>query len=656
MKKSRQLFVAIFVAMVTVIVALSGGAQAGQIRHPRRPRWTHVVFQNGEVGDLARDITVIVEPRSRTGAPLRHPRRVTLSAGLVGGGKMSYDRMRYGRIYAVTAKDMVTGEQLAGEAIVFLRGLSEKVIHLQGLPTPEDPRIAQIAAMEAQIADLEGQLATAGDNNVALQAQIAALNAQIADLRAQLAAGTPGTGLTIALNGAFVNPSYPASGAMNVRVASYVVTASVSEGAMIPSLTFDRDLAAGLNVQNLAVKVGGSQFGTTRMVVGAQETTLLFTGMTPIAVPAGGSVVIDLYADVLATSTVGTYASVFDLVAWNALGSVSGKTYPLAVALSGQSVNVVAGTILTMSDWSSLLRSWVLPGTTGNRLSSYRITAPASSNVGIRGVVWHDVAAGGRNSFAQFYLYDNQTFVAGPVSMNASNSSVTFVLTNFVVAAGTTRELVLVGTTNTYASGAFYSGSAYRFALAPADIDAVDASSAQATVIGTLHQTYDVIASRSLFSIGGGTVQNGSSSTWSRAANVKPFIIDLAADSSGGAASVTYLKLAFTGTTVPSSIGAFTVDLLDYSTGATFSYTSQATAAWDSTLQAWVAEFRFSSWYAIAAGAYKWVYVQVNASGFADPAGVNNLQCQVIGQTWNDGDASFGGTLSSPFTLAVDFD
>jgi hypothetical protein len=271
--------------------------------------------------------------------------------------------------------------------------------------------------------------------------------------------------------------------------------------------------------------------------------------------------------------------------------------------------------------------------------------------VAVSDVVWRDPSLGAASTFESYYLYNGGTQIAGPSVMNTTDHSVTFALTNYVIASNTTWDPVLVATAASYASGSFRSGSMYQFALSPSGITARGVTSGiTATVTGQLTQKYYVISGKTTFSVTGNIA---SSTVRAPSAMDRPFAVWLAAGSTGWA-DVSYLKFKLSGTTVPSSINAFTGDVIDAATGTNLSGTTSATASWDSGKNAWILEFRFSSSYRVTAGTSKALLLQVNSSGFANGAGSDTLTLELIAQTWGDGDAGFSVLSSStPWTTTA---
>ncbi len=198
-----------------------------------------------------------------------------------------------------------------------------------------------------------------------------------------VAPGTSSIGFD--LNSAFANPSVTVGG-NNQRIASFRVTAGSAESMQVGSLTFAK-IGTGFEIQNLRIMINGSQFATSRAVISSNESAITFSGYSSITVPAGGSLIIDLYADVLSSSTVGLYSSPMSLIGWTALGSVSGASMSSSSfhsGVSGQNVTVVTPSVVSgasVSANSGFANPSYAVGDTYKKIASFGITAPTSQSV-----------------------------------------------------------------------------------------------------------------------------------------------------------------------------------------------------------------------------------------------------------------------------------
>ena len=182
--------------------------------------------------------------------------------------------------------------------------------------------------------------------------------------------------------------------------------------------------------QNLGAWVNGTQFGTTQGVVTAAQS-VSFSG-TPFTVPAGQSVNVDLYADVLSTgiSTTGaatelTGCSGTGITSYNAISCST--AYPSGV--SGQQVSITSGSTITVSaDGSQPSAGQLVMGSTGDILAIYRFTETANSeNVKVTTLPVLDVVspASSNASFSNLSLWSGSTELGSVGSAGASSSCTT---------------------------------------------------------------------------------------------------------------------------------------------------------------------------------------------------------------------------------------
>ncbi len=390
------------------------------------------------------------------------------------------------------------------------------------------------------------------------------------------------TPLAVVANTGFSAPTYVA-GANGVKMASFVISASSADGARISSLTFDKDLFA-LDMQNMKVMVGSTQFGTTRATLSATaaETSIAFSG-TAIVVPSGGSVTVDVYADILTGSA--TQASVFDLTGWSAIGVASLSTISFGSEVVGQSITISSGPTLTVAQASeSAPTKQVVMGSTGNSLFTLRLTADNVEDVRVTDITLADSIGSGATGIASYEnltLYDGTTVVAGPLGMTmpgSATSSVSFSLQGggVIVLKNGTKNLELKGNVATFSSGGATSGSTHNWGLlnSTSSVTAYGKdSSASATVSGsptsntsTVYRTKVTLSSSLL----------GSSSGRARTAVDDLATLNFAANSSYQAVLGT-VSLKFSGIAVTNGTASFTVDLIDTNTNVNIGSAAQQT-------------------------------------------------------------------------------
>jgi len=178
-------------------------------------------------------------------------------------------------------------------------------------------------------------------------------------------------------------------GKVGARLASFSLSASSAEGIEVSSLTFNvNDGASGnnLKLQNLKVYVGGNQWGYTVSTVNTNNQTYSFSGVNPFTIPAGGSVIVDVYADVLQTTVTGTYGAPVSLTGASAVGALSRASQTLSPAsVAGQSVTIAAsGNLASVTvDPSNPPAKQVVLGATNVTLGNFRFTADDKEDIAI---------------------------------------------------------------------------------------------------------------------------------------------------------------------------------------------------------------------------------------------------------------------------------
>jgi hypothetical protein len=149
-------------------------------------------------------------------------------------------------------------------------------------------------------------------------------------------------------NSALVSPISISAGSANTKIGSYALTASSVEGVYLASITIAVGSSAASSFQNLKVVVGNSQFGLAQKVV-ASNGIYTFPGPS-FTVPAGSTINIDVYADIL--STANSMATATTLNGCVATGAVSynniGCTNKSIPPIIGQGI-VVTGSSSTTS-------------------------------------------------------------------------------------------------------------------------------------------------------------------------------------------------------------------------------------------------------------------------------------------------------------------
>ncbi|HTY39629.1 MAG TPA: peptidoglycan-binding domain-containing protein [Candidatus Paceibacterota bacterium] len=514
-----------------------------------------------------------------------------------------------------------------------------------------------LSTIGASVTTLQGSLVGQTSN---LQGQISYTTASSgAASGATLSVST--SVLTPTINSAFSAPTY-VPGASGVKVASFVLTASSAQGAQVTSLTFNKNVTSTPAMQNVKVMVGSTQFGSTRTTISNTGTDVLsVSGSTPIQVAQGGSVVVDVYADILTTSVAGTQSNVFSLTGWSALGSVSNSAITFPGSVNGQSVTLSSGPTLTVGKASaSAPAQQVVMGSTNNSLFTMSLSSDNVEDIRVTDVTLLDTITGnaaGIASFQNLTLYNGTTAVAGPLSLTVpgtSTGTVHFTMSSpLVVPKNSTVNLELRGDVATFSSGGAQSGSGHTYGIAAtSSVIALGNSSNQAAVVAgtptssaaTVYRTKVTLAASVLGSTAGRT----------RVAVDDIANLNFSADTAYKAVLGT-VALKFSGQAVSNGSPAFTVDLIDANTNTDLGSAAQGTCTPGAGNSCTVT---FSPQFSIDAGTTKITKVRVNSGSFFNSSQTSDsLSVIVNGSTdvlINDGTTAgvpLPGTVV-PFTVS----
>ena len=436
--------------------------------------------------------------------------------------------------------------------------------------------------------------------------------------------------LTVAADTSLGTLTYVA-GASNVKVAAFVLTATSAEGVKVSSLTFEKDDNDTIDLQNLKVMVGATQVGTTQAIVSNGASTMTFSGATPISVPIGGSVTVDLFADILTSSTTGTKTAVIDLNDGTAIGSASNSTVTWPTNdPDGQNLSIVGAPTVTASlDSSNLPASYMVMGSTENELVRIRFTVDDTEDTRITDIVLRDTLSGttatGRFSLSNFKLYDAAgTLLAGPVSLtagsdNLTTGTITFSLGNaspLIVKKNTSKTVVVKSDVSTVTAGAV-SGQAHTISIpTAASVTAYGKdSSSDATEAGvpsgtarTVYRTLPKLSSNVL-----GAVSNRIRTATDEIAN-----LNWSSDAAGDLIIGT-VAIRFSGTAASfaagSGITTFPVRLIDTATNTDWGSAAAGTAATQNcTPRANSCSVTFAKLARVDAATTKTVKLRINSS------------------------------------------
>lgn len=510
----------------------------------------------------------------------------------------------------------------------------------------------------ANIATLSGSL-PALSNNLEGQTSFQSASSGTASGATRSINTTP---LTVAANSALVAPTYIA-GSTQAKIASFVLTASSAQAARVSSLTFAKDTLATFDIQNLVVKIGTTQFGTTRSTIGDTESSLAFSNSNPIVVNAGSSVTVDVYADILTSTEAGTHSSTIDLTGWSAIGATSGSSITFPGSATGQNISISSGPALTLSLGSSVASRFMVMGSQANTLANFSFTNDNVDDVRITDITVNDTITNGSSGVASFEnleIWDGSTKLAGPLSMTvsgAASGSVAFSLTNpLVIAKNASKSITLKGDVASFSSGGAVSNSSHVFKINANGnliVKSVGSPTATVTVSGAPVSANSHSVYRTNLSLSSSVI--GATSARTRQGVDDVAKMTFGADSAYKAVIGT-ITLKFTGAAVTSGGTAFSVDLIDDNTSSAWKSASTATCT---PGQGNSCSVTFNPTSAdVAAGGTEIVRVRVNSSSFTNGASATDALSILVNAAgdlrWNDGTTSNISLESrlAPFTVA----
>lgn len=323
----------------------------------------------------------------------------------------------------------------------------------------------------ASFSTITAQLIQSANNLQGLTSSQFASSGSVAGSALSLAASA----LTVSRNTAFGSPNY-SPGSTDVRIGSYSLTASSADGVNLNSITILTS-AASTNFQNLKLKVAGQQFGITQPTLSASAS---YTFSGSLNIPAGQTKIVDVFADILSSTSAGTYTTVTTLSGCSGSGATTFNSVTCA-STSGQNI-VIGGqaTLRVAIDSATPAARQIVMGSTGNILGIYRFTE--ISNVEAVKItdltVFQQVAATNtvKSAFGNVGIYDSAGTLlasAGAATTAASTSNpgpgylYTFNFANPVVVpqAGSV-SLVLKADVSTYSASGATDNTTHVFKIA----------------------------------------------------------------------------------------------------------------------------------------------------------------------------------------------
>ena len=159
------------------------------------------------------------------------------------------------------------------------------------------------------------------------------------------------TSLSATLNSGLSSPVKVVPNATNQKIASFSLNAGGGDAVNVTTITITAASASVTgNFQNITMKQGTTQIGTVQTVP-TNSSAYSFSPSTVINIPAGGTVVVDVYADVLSSATANLFINqaLFTLTTVTAQLATSGATASSISSVTGQGITVAGNGAITIS-------------------------------------------------------------------------------------------------------------------------------------------------------------------------------------------------------------------------------------------------------------------------------------------------------------------
>ncbi len=401
------------------------------------------------------------------------------------------------------------------------------------------------------------------------------LSGDTGNLQGQISSKTSNTGsvsgvlltlvssnLTAAQNNALGSQNVSA-GTSNLKIGSYSLSASSAEGVNVNTVSVQLTPASTSWIgnqtafQNLKLMVNGTQFGTTQGSLNP-GSTYVFSG-SPINIPAGGTVNVDVYADTLSNAT-GTYTNATALTGYTGTGQVAYDSVTFSGSIAGQSISFSGQpSISVAADSSNPPAGLIAQNTTGNTLAVFRFTETSNvENVKVTQLNILDQVSSSSPDFSNLQLYNGSTLLGtanAPTLVTGSTSTWTYVFSSFgnplIVPQGNSVSLTLKGDAGSYTGGSIVDGSTATFSVATSSITALGATSNKTATVGGSASGNTMTVLRSIETVAGTPVTTLPPASFQQLGSVT-FTSNAAGDTQPKS-----LTLTFNSTAYPSSSQTF---------------------------------------------------------------------------------------------------
>jgi len=265
--------------------------------------------------------------------------------------------------------------------------------------------------------------------------------------------------------------------AVGVKLASFTLTAGAGEAVTITQITLADYNAATLmgdNFQNLILKNGDTQLGATRGNLNASSVgTYAFSPSPAISLAAGAQYVVDVYGDVKSGAEQ-TAMDMFGVKFYSATATgqtTSASANCTTAAFEMQTMYIAAaGTLYISDDANTPIAQQIVMGATDQEIARFKLEASASEDLSITQLTVADqVSRAASGTLKNIKIYDGTTLVGGPVQLDTTSATTTYVRAvfsgiNLTIPANGSKTLIVKADVGTAVDGAV-SGSTHKFAV-----------------------------------------------------------------------------------------------------------------------------------------------------------------------------------------------
>jgi len=266
--------------------------------------------------------------------------------------------------------------------------------------------------------------------------------------------------LTAALNST-MGATTVIAGQLNAKIASFTLTAGSGSAVTVSNFQFTT-AAVGYDpaskYQNLVLKYGTTQIGSVQNVL-TNGGSMTFSAAQPISIPAGGQIILDVYADVKtgagsSTSTPGIVTLPLNGVSATAVATTQSITAVGGTPTTGQTITLDTPGVITYSAGSMPVSAQIGMGVTGVKLASYQVSGSVKEAMTITSV-YLTGSSSQAGLFTNFKLMNGSTPIGSALASTFDGTStytLTWVGVNIPVNQGGSLTLDVVADANTYSA------------------------------------------------------------------------------------------------------------------------------------------------------------------------------------------------------------